>query len=243
MSVTAPTLANFRRRIECLPDSIELRDIQCSAFLLDRDGTLAVYYAPLCDAVNRNARVMLVGLTPGWTQTQIAFEACRQVLGHGGSEEEALAAAKGQASFAGMRTRLCRWLDRLGVEKWLGIKSTEELFDTQRDLVQTTSLIRYPVFVGQDGRNYRGSGRRPIKSALLWSIIESIFVPQLAELPGALVVPMGVAVSGALRELVVDPARCLYGFPHPSGANGHGPRQFEQERVQMQRVVDRLPRL
>jgi hypothetical protein len=64
MSFTAPTLASFRGHIEGLPDIIELRDIQCSAFLLDRDGTLAVYYAPLGDAVNHNARIMLVGLTP-----------------------------------------------------------------------------------------------------------------------------------------------------------------------------------
>ena len=241
MSFTTPSLASFRGRIKRLPATIELQGIQCPEFLLGSDGRLNVYYAPLGGAVNHKARILLVGLTPGWTQTQIAFEACRQVLRHGGSDEEALTAAKGQASFAGMRTRLCRWLDSLGVDLWLGIESTEELFATQRDLVQTTSLIRYPVFVGQDGRNYRGSGRRPIKSALLWSIIESIFVPQLAELPGVLVVPMGVAVSGALRELGVDPTRCLYGFPHPSGANGHGPRQFELERVQMQRVVDKLP--
>ncbi|MGC1185671.1 MAG: hypothetical protein WBA31_11075 [Candidatus Dormiibacterota bacterium] len=117
------------------------------------------------------------------------------------------------------------------------------MFDTQRDLVQTTSLIRYPVFVGEDGRNYRGSRPRPMESSLLSSIIESVFVPLLAELPDALVVPMGVAVSGALRELGVDPVRCLYGFPHPSGANGHGPRQFEQERAQMQVVVAGLPAL
>lgn len=243
MSFNAPDVVSFRYRIESLPASIELHDIQCPAFLLDREGPLAVYYAPLSGAVNPKARVMLVGLTPGWTQTQIAFEACRQVLRRGGSEEEALAAAKGQASFAGMRARLCRWLDSLGVEKWLGISSTEELFDTQRDLVQTTSLIRYPVFVGEDGRNYRGSRPRPMESSLLSSIIESVFVPLLAELPDALVVPMGVAVSGALRELGVDPVRCLYGFPHPSGANGHGPRQFEQERAQMQVVVAGLPAL
>jgi len=240
MSFTPPSRASFRQQIEALPDRIEMRDIQSLAFRLDTDGPLAVYYAPMGGAVNRKARVLLVGLTPGWTQTQIAFQAYRQVLRDGGSEDEALAAAKGQASFAGMRTRLCGWLDRLGVEKWLGIVSTEELFNTQRDLVQTASLIRYPVFVGEDGHNYRGSGRRPIKSALLWSIIDSVFVPLLAELPDALVVPMGVAVSGALHELGVDPARCLYGCPHPSGANGHGSRQFEQERVQMQRVVDSL---
>ncbi len=50
---------------------------------------------------------------------------------------------------------------------------------------------------------------------------------------------MGVAVATALCELGIEPARCLYGFPHP--AYRFGERDFWKERPQMRKVVDGLP--
>ncbi len=48
--------------------------------------------------------------------------------------------------------------------------------------------------------------------------------------PAALVVPLGKAAGEAVAFLavegLVDPARCLLGFPHPSGANGWRARQY-----------------
>ena len=239
MDFEVPTLATYRARIERLPARVERHHILRSSFLLGTDGPLRVYYAPIGDAVNRDAEIVLVGITPGWTQTKQAYETCRWVLRHGGSERRAHAEAKAQASFKGMRTKICRWLDDLGVDEWLELDSTEELFETSRDRLQTTGLIRYPVFVGNDGKDYGGAGKIPIKSPLLWSMVESLLVPQLDRLPEALVVPMGVAVATALCELGVEPARCLYGFPHP--AYRFGERDFRNERPQMRRVVDGLP--
>ena len=41
-------------------------------------------------------------------------------------------------------------------------------------------------------------------------------------------------VTERLKELaaegLVDPKRCLFGFPHPSGANGHRKSRFEEQR-------------
>jgi hypothetical protein len=74
------------------------------------------------------------------------------------------------------------------------------------------------------------------------SIVEQILLPELAELPHALIVPLGVAVNATLLDAGVDPSRCLYGFPHPSGANGHGPNAFATARTQMQAVVRAMPR-
>jgi hypothetical protein len=31
----------------------------------------------------------------------------------------------------------------------------------------------------------------------------------------------------------LDPARCLFGFPHPSAANGHRQKQFDAGRARM----------
>lgn len=68
--------------------------------------------------------------------------------------------------------------------------------------------------------------------------MRDLLVPELATVPNALIVPMGTAVSGALAELAVtNPERCLIGFPHPSGQNGHGPKQFEANRSAMTETV------
>jgi hypothetical protein len=86
-----------------------------------------MYYAPF-EWVNDSARVALVGLTPGFMQMCLAFEASRDTLALGASDQEALRAAKAAASFAGMRVRLVTWLDELAVPEWLGISSASDLF-------------------------------------------------------------------------------------------------------------------
>jgi hypothetical protein len=102
-----PPLVDYRKRIERLPARVERRHVLRSSFLLDTDGRLAGYYAPIGGAVNRRARIMLIGITPGWTQTAKAYETCRLVLRQGGSERRTLAEVKAQASFKGMRPRIC----------------------------------------------------------------------------------------------------------------------------------------
>jgi hypothetical protein len=236
-----PAFQAFHPAIYALPDDVRQMDVLNDGFLLGREGRLAVYYAPF-DWINAEARIVIIGLTPGWTQTKIALETVHTALRRGQSDEDAIRAAKAQASFAGMRRRMCGWLDDLGVAKWLDISGTEDLFDTQRQLLQTTSAIRYPVFVGDDARNYSGHSPKPPKSPLLMSIIETMLLPELALLSDALVVPLGRGVASAIAGRV-DPSRCLFGFPHPSGASPHGPRQFEEERNQMRAVLEGLPAL
>ena len=102
-----PPLVDYRKRIERLPARVERRHVLRSSFLLDTAGRLAGYYAPIGGAVNRRARIMLIGITPGWTQTAKAYETCRLVLRQGGSERRTLAEVKAQASSKGMRPRIC----------------------------------------------------------------------------------------------------------------------------------------
>jgi hypothetical protein len=192
--------------------------------VIGREGRLVVYWLPLTEP-NRNARVVLVGLTPGRKQAELAITAYKET-------GDARAALR-HAAFAGMRRRMCGWLDDIGVADWLALASTAELFETRHDLLHSTSLIRYPVFVGKDARNYSGMPR-PMSSPLLRSIVEDHLLPELELLSDALVVPLGVAVSESLRDLEID---ALYGFPHPSGANGHGPKQFAAERRAMRKHV------
>lgn len=122
--------------------------------------------------------------------------------------------AKQAAAFAGsMRTNLLQMLDELGVPRRLGLDSASDLFGCGWDLIHTTSILRYPVFLGDMERNYTGHNPRLATSAFLRAGLQEWFVPEILQMPQALLIPLGHAVSDALEELVrrgyVARKRCL----------------------------------
>ena len=140
-------------------------DVLPLSFTLHREGRLRVAWAPF-DYVNRSARIALVGITPGWQQTKIAYEEAYKALGEGRSYVTASRRAKARASFAGtMRKNLVSMLDEIGVARALGIESTAELFGPHRRYLHTTSALRYPVFI--DGGNYTGHSPKPLSNDYL----------------------------------------------------------------------------
>jgi Uracil DNA glycosylase superfamily len=217
------------------PGTFRKTDV-ASELLVGHEKAVTVCYAPL-DYTNADARVVFVGLTPGWQQAERAYVAFRDARRDGLPPDLAMKAAKAEAAFAGMRKRLCGWLDALELPRALSIPDSSSLFASNAKLLHTTSLVRYPVFVGEALRNYTGHSPKPLKSDLLMSVVQKLLVPEIAALGDAIVVPMGVPVAATLRAIGVDSQRCLYGFPHPSGANGHGPRQFTENLSQMRAIV------
>jgi hypothetical protein len=187
---------------------------------MDRDGPVSVHYAPF-DFINTSARVVIVGITPGRTQMINSLKETRTRLAAGDSAEEACRAVKKAASFSGpMRPNLINLLDHIGLHRWLGIASTSELFSTAAGLVQTTSVLRYPVFV--NGENYNGSPDMT-KHTMLCRYLVDHFGSEAAQLKKAVFIPLGDKVTQALQFLskrgIVDERRILSGLPHPSGAN------------------------
>jgi hypothetical protein len=236
-----PQFARFRDAIAALRPGELTRDrLLDGRFKLVPGDSFAVHYAPF-DHVNAQARVVLVGLTPGWTQTKLAFETARDRLRAGDSDDQMLWAVKQQASFAGMRTRLAAWLDGIDVDSALGLESTTDLFAQGAELLQTTSAVRYPVFCSGD-KNWSGTNP-PITEPALRDLIRGLLGPELRSLPDALVVPLGVAVKTGLNDLVdrgaLDPDRCLFDFPHPSGLNTSGPRRYADAQPRLKKLVRR----
>lgn len=189
--------------------------------LLAQDGDVAAYYAPF-DYVNSRARIVLVGITPGPTQMAIALHAARDALQHGATALDAVRIAKQIGAFSGepLRGNLLRQLEHWGLHHWLGLRDAAALFGSAAHLVQTTSLLRYPVFVR--GQDYRGSPdmhRHP----LLRSQLLEHFVREAQSLPDALFFPLGPKVQQSMARLVAEgllPARSvLPGLLHPSGNN------------------------
>ena len=189
-------------------------------FLLGTEGTLSEYYIPF-DYLNPAARIVLVGITPGYQQWLNAVTAAQQVLREGGSDHQALFHAKQQGAFSGaIRNNLIHLLDAVGLAGWLKLPSCSELFSDHLSLVHFTSLFNQPVFV--NGKNYNNSPSFR-QSALLRHSIERGFAAEAAQLSQAVFVPLGpVATQGVallVQQQKIDPARVLAGLPHPSGAN------------------------
>jgi hypothetical protein len=236
-------LGRFAPRIRTLPARVPLtrHDLLVPEFLLHQDGALAVYYAPF-DHVNERARVVVVGITPGWAQMEVSFRQARADLLAGRPLPEVAERAKYAASFAGsMRANLVAMLDGIGVPVALGIGSAAALFGAQRSLLHPTSVVRYPVLVGGAAANYTGHAPRLLRHPLLCRYAFGPFADELRRTGDALVVPLGHAVSealAALRDAGVPPAeRCLLGFPHPSGANGHRQREYAAARETLAQQV------
>src|SRR5690606_8893118 len=107
---------------------------------------VVVYDAPI-GCVNPDARVVLIGVTPGFTQMEIVYRSVRRRLLEGASPDEACRLANYEASFCGaMRANFVQMLDELGVDVLLGIRSAADLFGVASHLLHTTSAVRYPTF-------------------------------------------------------------------------------------------------
>lgn len=190
------------------------------SLLLYREGRLATYYAPF-DAINHDARVVLVGITPGLQQAVNALNAARAALLRGASAAEATQVAKTTGSFSGpLRRNLVDLLDHVGLARWLGLAGCDALFASAGNRVHFTSMLRYPVFV--DGKDYSGTPS-PLATPFLKRQLELVLLDELRQLPTAVFVPLGPRVSEvmawAARQGAVDAQRVLDGMPHPSGAN------------------------
>lgn len=187
--------------------------------LLDASGSVKVYYAPF-EYINPCARIVLVGITPGPTQMVNANNEARRVLLAGGKYAEAVQAAKGVGAFSGepLRTNLVNQLNHWGFHSWLGLHDSAELFTSARHLVQTTSLLRYPVFVNDE--DYRGNPDMT-KHPLLRKYLVENFVAEVEVLKDAVFVGLGPQVQKVLdrlvQERVLGKERIIGGMLHPSG--------------------------
>lgn len=237
-------LEKFVPRIMDLPDrELQKGDVLVPDFLLAKDGNVEIYYAPF-HHTNEQARVVMVGITPGWTQTEISFRRTRHYMVQGNPPPEACRLSDQEASFAGqMRRNLITLLNELGVSGYLGIPPADLFAPENYGLLHTTSAIRYPVFIrrGDEWSNYTGYSPSLLKSRPLREHVETKLAEELGRVRHALIVTLGNSVSAALQILVskgvLTARQCLIGFPHPAGGNGHRVRQFNEAKPRLMQQV------
>lgn len=228
--------------------------------LLAEEGPLTVTYAPF-DYIQRGARLVIVGITPGAQQARNGLLEARRLLRAGASHEDSMAGAKVYASFSGpMRTNLVAMLDHVGLHRWLGVDTTERVWSSRSDLVHFTSALRYPVFVA--GRNY--SGAPPMTTtAILRNLLALLLAEEASRLADAVWVPLGPKATEGVLWLcdhgLLHRERVLSGLPHPSGANAErvayflgrksrdrlsartAPESIDQNRIRVTAQVAELP--
>jgi hypothetical protein len=239
LSIAAYSKFNqFRNKIQSLSAPTLNESLINETFLLEKDSkkSLEIYYAPF-EHLNEQAKVVIVGITPGLHQMKKSFETVWNLKDENLTDEEVLHEVKKNSSFEGpMRKNLINMLDELNLPNYIGITSTSELFESSSHLVQTTSVLPYPVFY--NGKNYSGSTPNIVKTDVLREYILQSFPKEMEHLNNPLIVPLGVNVSKALtylseEGLIIDSKSILNGFPHPSGGNGHRHRQFAENKEGM----------
>lgn len=199
-------------------------DPKAQSLLIARSGKLSVFYAPF-EWVNTDARVMVVGITPGRVQAVNALREAKRQIAMNATSEVVLEQAKRTGAFSGpLRRNLIAMLDYIGLDKWLGITGTSALFDDQATLLQSASVLQYPVFVdGLKDENYKGSPDI-VATPFLRNMLVRYFSVVANSLPRVVMIPLGpvpsVAVTWLTETGCIQPRGVLYGLPHPSGANG-----------------------
>ncbi|WP_257349867.1 hypothetical protein [Pseudalkalibacillus decolorationis] len=215
-------------------------DLLTASFLIEKKENIEIYYAAHNEYVNRKARILIVGITPGWFQMERSIRLTRKLLLQHTAKEELIKEVKRECRFAGsMRKNLIEMLDVLNLSMYFDIDSSADLFNKKDTLLHTVSLIKFPVFV--KGKNYTGHTPQITNSELFMKYVHQTYETDINPLDAPLIIPLGKAVEQVLQRFVkcgwIQEQQCLFGFPHPSGANGHRLKQLNHHKAELIKKV------
>ena len=235
------TLKDYEKIIRKLPikDKYTKEELLTTDFLIDKEDNIEIYYAPHNEYINSKAKVLIVGITPGFIQMNTAIATARKELEKNNSIEDIQYKCKVAGRFSGsLRKNIINMLNEIKLNEVLNLDSCSELFDKKDYLMHTVSLIPYPVFVKK--QNYSGHTPKLLKSDFLMKYIYNNFINEINQLDNfedILLIPLGKAVEEVLCKLkdegFIKENQILMGFPHPSGANVNRLVQLEVNKEKM----------
>jgi hypothetical protein len=214
-------------------DHYQTADLRSEQFLLFRQCGLDAYYVPF-HYLNSKARIVVIGVTPCWTQMERAFSVAKKGLADGLEKEALFDYIDRTGRFNGpMRWNLIEMLDGIGLQSCLGIDSCAALFRNSSHLAHFTSVVSAPVF--KLDQNYSGICPKLLTVPKLRDFVLENLACELAQLPNAILIPLGDVPGDAIQllhanKLLMTLDHCLFGFPHPSGANRHRKTRYDQGR-------------
>lgn len=175
---------------------------------------------------------------------QLAYKKAAQLLKDGETLETIAYETKKAAGLSGsMRQNIIEMLNECSLPAALHVEDSSRLFDSKRELLHTTSVIKHPVFYKQ--KNYTGHRPAISRSALLSRYALRCFPDEIEMMEkDILLIPLGKAAESACRMLKKNgrmrQAVILEGFPHPSGANGHRFKQFHENKQSLREQIQRF---
>ncbi len=124
-----------------------------AACILGTESGYAIHYVPF-EYVNSEARLVLVGITPGPEQLKCAYGTARRLLGSVGSTAEILREVKRSCAFSGMRDKINEMLEHFGIPACVGATSAAALWASDFGLFQPTSIVPNAAF--RNGAYFNG---------------------------------------------------------------------------------------
>ena len=202
-------------------------------FSLGKEGKYSLQYIPF-EHVNLEAKLVIVGITPGNNQLDLAYQTAQELLKSGRPVDEILVEVKKAGAFGGksMKPYLLKMLRHFQFEKLLGIDDVESLWDANAGLLHSTSVVPHAAF--KDGERFNGGFDEIMASPLLEKCFLDCFVPSVREITRkALFVALGpcpkAALDWCIREGALRQEQVLGSFCHPSSAGGSTTRYYLRE--------------
>ena len=191
--------------------------------LLLKSDSVECWYAPL-GGINHKAQIAFFGITPGKSQMLKSYEIFLKNKSKSNTKES----LSKIAFYGSMRKNLIDMLNEIGLAKKMQVNSIEKLFGTER--LAYSTVLKYPVFV--NGKNYNGHSPKLLEYPDFLDILDTILLSELKKLQNVLIIPLGKSAFAGLQYVKdkhnLNRIEILEGFPHPSGANGHRLKQFEE---------------
>ncbi len=235
-----PNYENFKRFQPIMKSMDELDKKNMEALLLKEEEKtgLKEYYCAHTDYMDPKAKIVFIGICPGFEQMKLSFNLVKQNASN--CEEDLLRLAKVHARFGGsMRQNLIDLANQTNLALRLGVESVQELFDPNCHLMDNTALLPYPIF--RHGKNYTGHTPKIDRSPMLSAICTTQLQKIKETYPDAVFIPLGKAVDEQLTKTGILPEeRIIHGFPHPSGVNGHRFKQLAENKAMINAKLQSL---
>lgn len=207
--------------------------IAAPQFSLGQSGVYELRYTPF-EYVNRGAKLVIVGITPGNTQLALSYGKAQELLRQGRPGDLILREVKKVGAFGGpsMRPNLLKMLRHFRFEQLLGISDVESLWGSDADLLQSTSVVPHAAY--KAGKMFAGSFAEVLMSPLLSECFRDCFVASVRDMDSdTLFVGLGPCPKAALdwcvRHGALQPKQVLGAFCHPSRAGGSTTRYYLRE--------------
>ncbi len=196
------------------------------ATMLDTDSILGdeLYYVPF-EHMNVEAKLVIVGITPGPRQIALAYEAARVALNAGLNDLQVSCSAKKEGAFGGptMRPNLIRMLRAFNFSELIDIEDPTALWGRSSSLLHAISIVPHAAF--RKGTPFSGKFDDVLASPILRNCFERDFASTLPLIsPNAFYVALGPAPLAALDwcsdQNLIRADQVLGAFAHPSRSGG-----------------------